>query len=109
MSVAKETVLELTVPTVFQNLNQAEGKEANFERTSLTIKRLKLKHILKMQTLPEDTQMFEAISLLTGLDSEDISELDAVDAAQLTSLVYESMTEFFKLADKINTATKGIE
>lgn len=102
MAQKSEVVIELTVPTVFPDLNQKEGKEADFARSNLNISRLKFSHLKKMQTMKEEDQMLFALTNLTGLSESDLDELDAADVAKVMSIVYGFMEDFFKLVNKLS-------
>lgn len=96
-------VLKLTTPTIFPDLNQSEGKEENYARDSIRIARLKYKHFKTMQKLEEAEQMQHAISALTGLTENDIDELYAEDAAEITAVIYGFMKKYLTLAKKMMT------
>lgn len=94
-------IVNLTSPTVFADLNQAEGKEINFARDFLVVSRLKFKHFKQMQKLGEAEQMQHAISALTGLSENDVDELYAEDAAEVTKVIYGFMGKYLELAKKM--------
>lgn len=93
--------VQLEIPTVFRDLNAKEGKNLDFERTSIQVSRLKFKHLKKMQSLTEDEQTMYALTMLTNLSESDLDELDAIDSATIMNVVYGFMENFFKLANKI--------
>lgn len=93
--------VQLEIPTVFKDLNEKEGKDIGFKRTSIQVSRLKFKHLKKMQALTEDEQTMYALTMLTNLSESDLDELDAVDSANIMNVVYGFMENFFKLANKI--------
>lgn len=106
----KESIIvKLSAPTIFPDLNQAEGKEANHYRDSIIVSRLKYKHFRQMQKLDEAEQMQHAISALTGLTENDIDELYAEDAAEITSVIYGFMNKYMALAKKMMGDIRPIE
>lgn len=91
----------LSSPTIFPDLNQTEGKDLDFARENILISRLKFKHFKQMQHLQDSQQMQFAISALTGLSENDIDELFAEDAAEITSVIYGFMQKYLLLAKKM--------
>lgn len=91
----------LTAPTVLPDLNKSEGKELDYAREKVAVSRLKFKHFKHMQNLDESKQMQYAISALTGLSEDDIDELYAEDAAEITSVIYGFMQKYLILAKKM--------
>jgi len=94
-------VVELAFPTIFADFNEANGHDDNHFCKEVRVQRLKFKHFKQLQSVNEKEQMFEALSLLTGLSQDDIGELDAEDAAEITSVVYGFMEKFMKVARKM--------
>jgi len=102
MLLENQTVtVKLSASTIFPDLNQTEGKEENFARDSIAVSRLKQKHFKEMQKLDEAQQMQYAISVLTGLSANDVDELYAEDAAEITSVIYGFMHKYMALAKKM--------
>lgn len=101
MTQTNETIINLVVPTVFVGLNQVEGKPQDAVRETLKVDRLKFKHFKKMQGMSEAEQMQYAICALTGLSEEDLDELDAEDAAQITAVIYGYMQKYLDLAKRM--------
>ncbi len=98
-------IVNLTEPTVFPDLNQAEGKDPNYAREIIAVSRLKFKHFKQMQKLNESEQMQHAISALTGLSENDVDELFAEDAAEITKVIYGFMRKYLDLAKTMMTDT----
>lgn len=101
MQTEKNVVVKLSEPTVFPDLNKAEGKEPDFARDSVIVSRLKYKHFKQMQHLNDAEQLQHAISALTGLSQDDIDELYAEDAAEITAVIYSFMRKYLELAKKM--------
>lgn len=100
MSQDKVTVT-LTAPTVFPVLNKTEGKDPEYARSTIAVSRLKYKHFKQMHHLEDAQQMQHAISALTGLTEEDIDELYAEDAAEITRVIYGFMQKYLALAKQM--------
>ena len=104
----KQTILiKLSAPTVFPELNQKEGFAADFARKELHIKRLKFKHFKEMNKMKPDEQMIYAISELSGLSENDIDELYAEDAGEITKTIIGFMKTFVDVAKEIMAPHKG--
>lgn len=97
----EKVVVKLSSPTIFPDLNKAEGKEPNFARDSVSVARLKYKHFKQMHHLEDAQQMQHAISALTGLSENDIDELYAEDAAEITKVIYGFMQKYLVLAKQM--------
>lgn len=95
------TTITLVEPTIFPDLNKSQEQPENFARSEIQVSRLKYKHLRHMQTLSEDKQMTYAISSLTGLSNDDMDELDAEDAAKITTVIYGFMEKFMQLAGSV--------
>lgn len=101
MNQTNEMIINLTVPTIFADLNKAESKDESHARDTLKVDRLKFKHFKKMQSMSEAEQMQYAICALTGLSETDLDELDAEDAAEITGVIYGYMQKYLDLAKKM--------
>ena len=101
MQIQDKLIVKLSAPTVFPDLNLAEGKDLSFAREDVLVSRLKFKHFKQMQHLQDSQQMQFAISALTGLSENDIDELFAEDAAEITSVIYSFMQKYLVLAKKM--------
>lgn len=97
----QDVIVKLSAPTVFLDLNKSEGMDPEYTRDSIKISRLKYKHFKQMQHLEESQQMQHAISALTGLSENDIDELYAEDAAEITGVIYGFMQKYLVLAKKM--------
>lgn len=104
----KKTIT-LQEATAFPDLNRAESKEANFERTELAINSLKYKNFRSVMQYPEQDQMHHLMMALTGLSENDIGELTPHDAAQLSGIVFDAMKEYMELGRRVakNLSDKG--
>lgn len=100
------TTFTLSEPTVFADLNKAEGKEANHERSEISINTLKYKHFRSVVQYPEADQMHHLMRIMTNLSEDDIGELTPNDAAGISHLIFDAMKEYMKLGQHI---MKGIE
>lgn len=98
--------VKLSVPTVFADMNKASGKPEGHASTEVKVQRLKYKHFRSLQSVKDADQMHEALSKLTGLSYNDLDELDAEDAAEITSVVYGFMEKFMKLAGRMVSAVQ---
>lgn len=94
-------IVNLSAPTIFPDLNQKEGRDANYARDVVAVARLKFKHFKQMQKLDENQQMQHAMSELTGLTENDMDELYAEDAAAITGVIYGFMSKYLELAKKM--------
>ena len=95
------TELTLSVATAFPNLNKKEGKDADFERSVLTLTPLKYKHFRAVLKHKEADQMHHLMMAITGLSDEDVGEFSPADAAAISGLVYDSMKDYMQLGRKI--------
>lgn len=93
--------IKLHEPTIFPDLNLAEGKEHDFERDSLGLTSLKYKHFRAVVQKPEEDQMHYLMMVMTGLTDNDLGELTPADAATLSGLVFDAMKEYMQLGQKI--------
>ncbi len=96
-----KVIVKLSASTIFPDLNASEGKEPEYARDSIGVSRLKYKHFRQMQHLEDAQQMQFAISALTGLTENDVDELYAEDAAEITSVIYGFMQKYLTLAKKM--------
>jgi hypothetical protein len=101
MQVEDKVQVKLSAKTIFADLNATEGKEADFARDTIGVSRLKYKHFKQMQHLDDAKQMQYAISSLTGLTENDMDELYAEDAAEITAVIYGFMQKYLALAKKM--------
>lgn len=90
-------ILEI-VPTIFPVLNKKLDQDPAIETGSITVQRMKHKHIRKMQTLSDEEQVQYVMTELTGLSAEDIDELDAEDSAQLSEVIFGFMKKYAEIA-----------
>jgi hypothetical protein len=56
------------------------------------------KHIKEMQTISPEKQITWAIKTLTGLSDNDLDELFAEDAAEITKTIFGFVEKYFSLA-----------
>lgn len=87
-------VIHLSEPTIFPELNKQESQQVDFRRETLTVEKLKYKHIRAALKYPEIDQMHQLMIMLTGLNENDIGELAPQDAAKLTLVLQTSLMEF---------------
>lgn len=104
MSNTNNIVVTLSAPTVFHDLNLKEGKEPKHARTEIVLHRLKFKHFKEMNKIPQEEQMIYAISELTDLSSDDIDELYAEDAGEITKRIVGFMQTFVDVAKNVMAA-----
>ena len=103
-----EKTFQLSEPTVFPDLNKKEEKDPNYERDTLALKSLKYKHFREILKYPEEDQMHYLMKYLTGLSEVDVGELTPDDAAELSSMVFESMQKYIQLGQKILKGLDGL-
>ena len=101
MSATNGINIPLSSPTVFADLNRKEGKEPDYARHELTLQRLKFKHFKAMNNIAQEKQMTYAISELTGLSDDDIDELYAEDAGEITKRIVGFMQSFVDVAKNV--------
>ena len=101
MSNTNHIIVTLSAPTVFPDLNLKEGKDPTHARTELILHRLKFKHFKEMNKIPQEAQMIYAISELTGLSDDDIDELYAEDAGEITKRIVGFMQTFVDVAKNV--------
>lgn len=99
-AISSNTLLKLQVPTVFEHYNRHNGIAPGTPVTDLEVKRMKYKHVRKMQTMKEEEQMNYIMRELTGLSQEDLDEVDAEDAAALFEIVFSYMQKYADIAKK---------
>ena len=102
-----QIIVQLSGPTVFPDLNKAEGKPLDFARESIGVSRLKYKHFKQMNHLDDMQQMQFAICALTGLSEHDLDELYAEDAAEITKVIYGFMQKYLALAKQMMGDSSG--
>lgn len=100
-------VIKLSAPTVFPELNKKEGLENDYARKELPIARLKFKHFKQMNQMKPEEQMIYAISELSGLSENDIDELYAEDAGEITKTIIGFMKTFVDVAKEVMAPHKG--
>jgi hypothetical protein len=93
--------ITLTYPTVFLDLNKKENKEETFAREVIEIERMRFGHIKEMQAISPEKQTNWVIQKLTGLSENDMDQLFAQDAAEITKTVFGFMEPYFGLAKKM--------
>ena len=93
--------IPLSHPTVFSDLNKMENQPENFSRDYIEIERMRYGHIKEMQTIPPEQQTHWAIKRLTRLSDNDIDQLFAEDAAEVTKTIFGFIEKYFMLAKKI--------
>ena len=103
--------IQLSNPTVFPDLNKKENLEPNFARSSVNVERMRYGHIKAMQTISPEQQTQWAMKALTGLSENDIDQLFAEDAAEITQTIFGFIEKYFTLAKKIwnNPGMEGVE
>jgi len=95
------TIFNLGEDTVFTDLNKKESKENNFSRNELVLKSLKYKHFRSMLSYPEEDQMHQLMMAITGLSDDDLGELTPNDAAEISTIIFDSMKKYMELGQKI--------
>lgn len=95
--------INLSHPTVFPDLNKKENQAENFARDYIEVERMRYGHIKEMQSISPDQQTHWAIKKLTGLSDNDIDQLFAEDAAEVTKTIFGFIEKYFMLAKKIWT------
>lgn len=95
--------IQLSHPTVFPDLNKLENQPADFPREHLDIERMRYGHIKEMQAISPEQQTHWAIKRLTRLSDNDIDQLFAEDAAEVTKTIFGFIEKYFTLAKKIWT------
>ena len=95
------TAIQLSVATIFADLNKNEAQLPTFERVELNIHPLKYKHFRSVMQYPEADQMHHLMLALTGLSEDDLGELCPADAARVSAMVFDSMKDYMQLGQKI--------
>jgi hypothetical protein len=95
------TIIHLSEPTIFPDLNRIEKKEPDHARDELELTKLKYKHFRSIMQHPEQDQMHYLMMTMTGLSEDDIGELSPDDAAKISAAVFESMQSYMDLGKKI--------
>ncbi len=95
-----ETRIDI-IPTVFPQYNLKNHLSPDHQTTSLALTRLKHGHLRVMQKLEAIDQMQFLMSQLTGLDQADLDELDMVDSAKITEIIYGYMKRFSQIAKEM--------
>jgi len=93
--------IHLTQATVFPDLNKKEEKEDSFARDFVEVERMRYGHIKEMQAISPEQQTHWAIKKLTGLSDNDIDQLFAEDAAEITKTIFGFIEKYFMLAKKV--------
>lgn len=91
--------IKLSEPTVFTDLNQNEGLASDFARDSITIEKLKYKHIRAALQHPESDQMHHLMLITTGLSEQDVGELTPEDAAHIGLFLHQELSKFNNLSN----------
>jgi predicted lactoylglutathione lyase len=95
--------VKLSHPTIFPDLNKTEGKDENFARDTVNVMRLKFKHFRHLKNMSDENQMAELMLKLTGLSEDDVDELYAEDAAEITTVIFSFMEKYIQLAKKMSS------
>lgn len=95
--------INLSHPTILPDLNKKEQKETDFARDFIEVERMRYGHIKEMQAINPDQQTHWAIKRLTSLSDNDIDQLFAEDAAEVTKTIFGFIEKYFVLAKKIWT------
>lgn len=98
--------IQLSAPTILADLNKKEGLADNHEREIIHVARMRYGHIKEMQTISPEKQITWAIQTLTGLSDNDMDQLFAEDAAELTKTIFGFVEKYFTLAKEMY-ATQG--
>jgi len=93
--------VKLSNPTVFPDLNKKENLDKNHARDYIDIDRMRYGHINEMKTIAAEEQTHWAIKKLTGLSDNDINQLYAEDAAEITKTIFGFIEKYFTLAKKM--------
>lgn len=101
--------IQLSQLTIFPDLNKKENKAADFARDYVQIERMRYGHIKEMQAISPEQQTHWAIKKLTGLSDQDIDQLFAEDAAEITKIIFGFIEKYFMLAQKIGTQPDGAQ
>ena len=97
---SSDEVLEIRAK-IFPDYNSKNDLPKDHEITELRVRRMKHKHLRKMQTMREDRQIHYIMSELTGLSSADLDELDIADSAALSRIIFNYMNEFADIAKRV--------
>ncbi len=95
------TTLKLTEPTVFNDLNKTKNRPPESETTELPLITLKYKHFRDVLKYPERDQMHHLMLMMTGLSENDLGELNADDAAEVSKLIFSAMKKYMDLGKQI--------
>lgn len=98
---SEKVKIKLSQPTVFFDLNAKENKDKDFARDFIEVERMRYGHIKEMQTISPQEQTHWAIKKLTGLSDNDIDQLYAEDAAEITKTIFGFIEKYFSLAKKM--------
>ena len=93
--------IQLSHPTVFPDLNKKENRNENEKRDYIEIERMRYGHIKEMQSIPPEEQTHWAMKKLTGLSDNDIDQLFAEDAAEVTKTIFGFIEKYFTLAKEM--------
>lgn len=93
--------IQLSGPTVLADLNKKESLAENHERDFINIDRMRYGHIKEMQTISPEKQIAWAMKTLTGLSDNDIDQLYAEDAAEITKTIFGFVEKYFMLAQQM--------
>ncbi len=93
--------IQLSCPTALADLNKKEGFDAHHERTFINVARMRYGHIKAMQAIAPEQQTAWAIKQLTGLSDQDMDQLYAEDAAEITKTIFGFVEKYFTLAKQM--------
>ncbi|HVY53575.1 MAG TPA: hypothetical protein VHA13_03555 [Gammaproteobacteria bacterium] len=93
--------IKLSSPTVFPDLNTKENQPEGFAREYVEVERMRYGHIKEMQAISPEKQTYWAIKRLTGLSDNDIDQLYAEDAAEITKTIFGFIEKYFALAKQM--------
>lgn len=93
--------VKFSTATVFPDLNKKENQPENYARDIIEIERMRYGHIKEMQGIAPEDQTQWAIKKLTGMSDNDIDQLYAEDAAEVTKTIFGFIEKYFSLAQKM--------
>lgn len=95
--------IQLSHPTVLPDLNKADSKDEGYAREYIEVLRMRYGHIKEMQNVKPEEQTQWVIRKLTGLSENDMDQLFAEDAAEITKTIFGFIETYFGLAKKMWT------
>ena len=93
--------VKLSSPSIFPDLNKTEGRDETYARSEIEIARMRYGHIKEMQNISPEKQTHWAMQKLTGLSENDINEMYAEDAAEVTRTIFGFIEKYFTLAKQM--------